>query len=47
MINLAHKSKVSWLAIIEYKTKELESDSEDKTRIKKVQERALKKKKQK
>lgn len=44
MINLAHKSKVSWLAIKEYQTKELESDSEDKKRIKKVQERALKQK---
>lgn len=44
IINLADKTKASWLAIKEYQTKELVSDSEDKKRIKKVQERALKQK---
>jgi len=38
MINLADKSEVSWLAIREYQTKEIVSDSEEKKRIKKVQE---------
>ena len=42
IINLADKSEASWLAVKEYQTKELASNSEDEKRIKKVQERALK-----
>ena len=46
IIKLADKSEAGWLAVKEYQTEELASDSEDEKRIKKAQERALKKKKQ-
>ncbi|XP_068734144.1 uncharacterized protein [Montipora capricornis] len=46
IIKLADKSEAGWLAVKEYQTEELASDSEDEKRIRKAQERALKKKKQ-
>ena len=46
IIKLADKSEAGWLAVKEYQTEELASDSEDEKRIKKAQERALKEKKQ-
>ena len=46
IIKLADNSEAGWLAVKEYQTEELASDSEDENRIKKTQERALKKKKQ-
>ena len=46
IIKLADKSEAGWLAVKEYQTEELASDSEDEKRIKKAQERALKKEKQ-
>ena len=46
MFALADKSEADWLAVKEYQTDELASDSEDEKRIKKAQERAPKKKKQ-
>ena len=47
IIKLADKSEAGWLAVKEYQTEELASDSEDEKRIRKAQERALKKKKKK
>ena len=46
IIKLADKSEAGWLAVKEYQTKELASDSEDEKRVKKAQERALKQKKE-
>ena len=46
IINLADKSEAGWLAAKEYQTEELASDSGDEKRIRKAQDRALKKKKQ-
>ncbi|XP_068719369.1 uncharacterized protein [Montipora capricornis] len=46
IIKLADKSEAGWLAVKEYQTEELASDSEDEKRIRKAQERALKEKKQ-
>ena len=43
IIKLADNSEAGWLAVKEYQTEELASDSVDKKRIKKAQERALKK----
>ena len=45
IIKLADKSEAGWLAVKEYQTEELASDSENEKRIRKAQERALKKKK--
>jgi len=44
IIKLADKSEAGWLAVKEYEAEELASDSDDKKRIRKAQERALKKK---
>ena len=46
IIKLADKCEVGWLAVKEYQTEGLASDSEDEKRIKKAQERALNQKKQ-
>ena len=46
IIKLADKSKADWLAVKEYQTEELASDSEDKKRIRKAQEGASKKNQQ-
>ena len=46
IIKLADKSEAGWLAVKEYQTEELASDSEEEKRIKKAQERALNQKKQ-
>ncbi|XP_068691079.1 uncharacterized protein [Montipora foliosa] len=46
IITLADKSEAGWLAVKEYQTEELASDSKNEKRIKKAQERALKQKKQ-
>ena len=46
IIKLADKSEARWLAVKEYLTEELARDPEDERRIRKAQERALKKKKQ-
>ena len=46
IIKLADKSEAGWLAVKEYLTEELARDPEDERRIRKAQERALKKKKQ-
>ena len=43
IIKLADKSKAGWLAVKQYEAEELASDSDDEKRIRKVQERALKK----
>ena len=40
------KSEAGWLAVKEYQTEELASDSEEEKRIRKAHKRALKKKKQ-
>ena len=45
IIKLDDKSEAGWLAVKEYQTEELASDSEDEKRIRKAQERSLKKKK--
>ena len=45
-IKLADKSEAGWLAVKEYEAEELANDSGDEKRIKKAQERALRKKKQ-
>ena len=42
----ADKSEAGWVAVKEYQAEELAGDSEDEKRIRKAQERALKKKKQ-
>jgi len=47
IIKLADKSEAGWLAVKEYEAEELASDSDDKKRIRKAQERALKKKEKK
>ena len=44
--NLKRRQKAGWLAVKEYLTEELARDPEDERRIRKAQERALKKKKQ-
>ena len=46
IIKLPDKSEAGWLAVKEYQSEELASDSEDEKGIRKAQERALKKKKQ-
>ena len=46
VIKLADKSEADWLAVKEYQTEELASDSEDAKRIRKAQEGALKKNQQ-
>ena len=43
---LADKSEAGWLAVKEYQAEELAGESEDEERIRKAQEKALKKKKQ-
>ncbi|XP_068706348.1 uncharacterized protein [Montipora foliosa] len=46
IIKLADKSEAGWLAVKEYQTEELASDSEDEKRMKNAQEKSLKQKKQ-
>ena len=45
IIKLADKSEAGWLAVKEYQTEELASNTEDEKRIRKAQERALREKK--